>query len=136
MSHYHYQSDEWCVDCLPAEAPHADVDLDSGEQDTPANCCACGKPLDYTLTAEGVQYVVEAILDNLENGIDEHIIPAAGTAEYELTYYHGSPHFAVVEAWAENLRDYALSRKDRYLVNEFLERCGDWREAHSSTANT
>jgi hypothetical protein len=115
MGHYHYNFDEYCEQY-------------DGSQDTPAHCCACGAPLDYTLTEEGVAYVIDALVDELIDGIDEHIIPLKGTAEERLTYYHGSPHYVITMEWAEHLLDNTvgrvpLDRKDAFIVDHYLEVC-------------
>jgi hypothetical protein len=68
MGHYHYECDEWCEDCLPVPAESEGVDYDQGEQDCPANCCACGEPLEYSLTSDGVTYVLEAVRESLKEG--------------------------------------------------------------------
>lgn len=129
MAHYHYGCDEWCEDCLPVSTESAEVDYDDGEQDSPANCCACGKPLDYSLTPDGVEYVIDSCLEAMDDW-DDHIIPMADTAESEMRYYHGSPHFAIVEDWAKDLSNYSLDRKDRFILDAFLAKCAEWRKEH------
>lgn len=117
--HYHHDCDEYCEDCAPKGAV-----CDDGEQDTPANCHECGQPLDYSLTSEGVQYVLEYIMEALENGLDCHIVPLEGTAEVEgLAYYHGSRHYEIVRDWARDLEDYSLDRKDTTILQAFLSAC-------------
>jgi len=125
MPHYHYDCEEWCEQCLPVPADSEEVGYDGGEQDTPAHCAGCGRPLDYRLTAEGVEYVVATLRDALETGIDDHIIPAKGTAEEELSdYYHGSPHYEITRDWARELSGYGgLSDEDEATVARYLEEC-------------
>ena len=125
MSHYHYDCEEYCDQCASPGAY-----LDDGEQDTPANCAGCGRPLDYSLTADGVKYVLEYIMGALETGIeDDHIIPLKGTAEEEmLDYYQGSPHYEIVRDWAKDLQDYSLDRKDACIVQAYLTAC-DYADA-------
>ena len=119
MSHYHHDCEEYCEQCAPPEAYP-----DDGEQDTPANCAGCGRPLDYSLTTEGVEYVLEHIMDALDLGLDDHIVPLRGTAEEELLdYYQGSPHYEIVRDWAKDLQNYSLNRKDAYIVQAYLDAC-------------
>ena len=122
MGHYHYDCEEWCEDCLPV--PESAADYDSGEQDTPANCAGCGQPLDYSLTSEGVDYVLDAIIETMECGLDKHVIPLAGTAVKEvLSYYRGSPHYEIVRDWAKELQNHTLDRKDSLIVQCYLDEC-------------
>ena len=51
--HFHFDGEEYCEDCLPGPG-----EPDYGEQDYPAHCCRCHKPLDCTLTKDGVAYVM------------------------------------------------------------------------------
>jgi len=122
MGHYHYNYEEWCEDCLPVSP--AEADWDDGEQDTPANCSCCGRPLDYTLTTDGVNYVIEQLCIVMSTGIDTHIIPNMGTAEEEcLTYYHGMPHYEIMRDWARDLSNYFLNPEDQEIVGYFLNEC-------------
>ena len=127
MGHYHYAGQEYCDDCLPVNYPNDKesefVDVDDGEQDTPANCVGCGIPLNYTLTQEGVQYVIQAITDALEEGLDTHIIPTKGTGEETLTHYHESPHYEIVRDWATDLTSYNLTEEEIRIVDTFLGFC-------------
>ncbi len=117
--HYHHECEEYCEDCAPKDAKPG-----NGEQDCPINCCNCGRPLDYSLTSDGVEYVISYIIEALENGLDNHIIPLTGTLEVEsLTYYHGSPHYEIVRDWAKDLEAYSLDRKDAVIVQMYLEAC-------------
>ena len=53
--------DHFCLDCHPEGSDTASL---NGEYlDSPAHCADCGCPLDHELTAEGVEYVKEAIAD-------------------------------------------------------------------------
>jgi hypothetical protein len=116
--HYHYECDEYCENCLPVASDSPEVCSDGGEQDTPANCCVCHRPLDYSLTSEGVQYVLEYIRESLAAGPDEwnkvHDC-------YKGTYYEGSRHVEIVRDWAADLQNYSLDERDKKLVDFFLE---------------
>lgn len=116
--HYHYDASEYCEQCLPVSENHRDVSLDSGEQDSPANCSVCHRPLDYSLTGDGVQYVLEKIRESIDKG------PASWNVVhdcYKGTYYDGSRHVEIVRDWAKDLSNYFLSEADKKLVERFLE---------------
>lgn len=124
MAHYHYDCDEYCEACLPVPANSKDVDIDEGSQDTPKNCCVCGKPLDYSLTNDGVNYVLDHIRDALREPREERnrIMPLSGTAEETMNYYHSSRHVEIVRDWAQDLTSYHLADRDKRLVERFLDR--------------
>ena len=90
--HFHFDGEEYCEDCLPGPG-----EPDYGEQDYPAHCCRCHKPLDCTLTKDGVAYVIEALQQPLDW------------------------HYAIVRYWAQTLLNYSLSDSDRKIVTDFLE---------------
>lgn len=113
--HYHYNCEEYCDDCLPVATDHPDVDLDSGDQDSPAHCCKCHRPLDYTLTNDGVNYVIENLLKEIDSEDRDTVYPC-----YEGTYYTGSRHCEITRDWAKHLKDHYLSQKDREIVETFL----------------
>ena len=104
---FNYNGDDYCEDC----APTGSIEWDSAEQDAPVHCYNCLRPLDYTLTAAGVQYVLEY----LRKAIDANVYPI-----YIGTYYEGSPHYAIRRDWAQTIADYSLSDSDRKIVNYFL----------------
>lgn len=99
-------------------APDVEGDLDSNETDVPENCQVCGRPCEYTLTDAGVKYVMDHIRETLDAG------PEAwnGCTEHAATpsYYRGSRHVEVVRDWADDLRSYALSDDDEWLLKYFL----------------
>ena len=119
---YIYGCECFCGDCLPVSGNHPEVCDGSGEQDSPANCSNCGCPVDYSLTSEGVAYVLEALRDALRESREERdrIMPMRGTGEETMTYWHGSRHIEIVRNWAEELTNYYLSRKDKEFVERFL----------------
>lgn len=95
---------------------------DAGEADSPQNCDSCGKPLEYSLTNDGIDYVVEAVRETLQLGRSHYcrIYPS----HRENDYYEGTPLFSVVKDWVEDMRYYNLdkrcSRIFRYI--EWMER--------------
>ena len=116
MGHYHYDGQEYCEDCLPVSPNYPGVDLDTGDQDTPAHCFSCLRPLDYSLTTEGVQYVLGEIQGSLEHGPDATVYDC-----YKGTWYEGSPHHAILRDWVEHIRNYGgLSGGDRELIDRYL----------------
>ena len=74
FNHYIYDSESYCERCLPkvtGESLKLSLEIaqeNEGEQDTPANCSRCGRPLKYSLTTDGVDYVLEKIQDILDEG--------------------------------------------------------------------
>lgn len=114
-------SEFYCEDCAPKGAEcYSDG---GGEADCPQHCANCGVPLENPLTSDGVQYVLEAAEEECARHEEERerIMPLKGTGEEQMTYYHGSPHKAIVLDWLEQIRWYNLSLKDK----ERLERCLD-----------
>jgi hypothetical protein len=118
MGHYHYNCDEYCEDCLPVSENNPEVDYDAGEQDSPGNCCQCHKPLEYTLTSEGVRYVLEYITESLYSPPEKRNLVHDC---YNGTWYEGSRHVEIVRDWAKDLLNYSLNDADRILVDRFLE---------------
>jgi hypothetical protein len=119
MGHYHYNCDEYCEDCLPVHEDHEEVDYDCGEQDTPANCCVCHKPLEYSLTSDGVKYVLESIRESL-NKSEEDRNKVHNC--YDNTWYENCRHVEIVRDWANNLKWYGgLSEEEEELIDHFLE---------------
>ena len=144
MPSYIYSADEFCEQCgekiiaaITAEG-HAPADpsdessFDSdefpkyvgehdGSSDCPGNCADCHRPLNNSLTPAGVEYVIDAILESINEGEearnavhDEHSQPN--------DYYKGSRTCEVVRDWAQDLKDsYGLDAKDEFIVNHYLE---------------
>lgn len=101
---------------------------DAGECDSPFHCGDCGEPLDYSLTEQGVKYVLESVRESLEeatthgrSGTWDRIMPAKGTGEESLTYWHGSRHVEIVRQWAEDVSNYNLEPDEKAIVDLFLE---------------
>lgn len=142
--HYHVDCEEVCEECLRDEYAALSkqdkreyggvekfldtCDLDDGEQDSPANCARCHRPMDYRLTTDGVAYVMEKIRESMDEG------PASWNAVHECykgTYYEGSRHVEIVRDWAEELTSYCgLSKKDEKLLNLFLTVTRDGYKIH------
>lgn len=67
FDHWIYDSASWCEFCLPVPTDSPDVADGSGEQDTPAHCCECHRPLEHSLTTAGVAYAIDALLGYLKD---------------------------------------------------------------------
>ena len=112
----------FCEFCAPDGA--IEYSDGGGEADCPQHCAACHRPLNNQLTAEGVSYVLEAVMDELRKSRDER--DALADHWGPDTYYHGCTQTAVVRDWAEEIRYYGgLSERDEYVI--------DWYLRHSSS---
>lgn len=113
----HMESQQADTDNWPASYP------DAGESDCPQHCDSCHKPLEYSLTNEGIDYVVEAVREMLKSG-RENYCKVHPSHDPDSDYYKDSPAFAVVRDWVEDMRYYNLdkrcSRIFRYV--EWMER--------------
>lgn len=116
-----YRKEQRKIDALRYELREAkhqieEGDLNSNEVDSPENCVECGRLCNYSLTSAGIEYVIDHILDALEEGPEEWAKPCEG-----LSYYKGSRHVEIVRDWAEDLKWYGLSRVDKFVIDHFLE---------------
>lgn len=99
-----------------------------GEADTCHHCAGCGVPLENSLTSDGVNHVLEAMRESLQEAVDggrattwDRIMPLKGTGEETMTYWHGSRHVEIVRGWAEQIQGYMLEKDESALVILFLE---------------
>jgi hypothetical protein len=90
-----------------------------GESDTPQHCAQCHRPLENPLTKDGVNYVLEAIRDELSKPRSERNKVATHWKEGE--YYAGCTATAVVRDWAEQLKYYCLDEEDARMVDWYLD---------------
>ena len=138
---YVFQADYLCDNCRgeldvpkPSYPEPFDTDdypmpvSDAGECDSPCHCGTCGQPIDYSLTEDGIRYVLESIRESLEDAVAQgrdstwdRVMPMEGTAEETHTWWHGSRHVEIVRGWAEDLRNYSLEPDERALVDLFLD---------------
>lgn len=112
----------WHNEDGPLCEQHADgiePDYNSNETDSPANCVVCGRPCAYTLTEAGVQYVIEYLIEAIEEW-PAKAEPILASAHPTVAYYNGMPWVAIERDWAEDLKNYGLSRKDKFIVDHFL----------------
>lgn len=112
---------EWfCERCAPNDAKEYDV----GEADAPVHCATCHEPLDYSLTPDGVAYVIEALQEQIDNWNDSPSIAMARWKEkhdcYKGSWYENSPWITITRDWAEKLKWYGLDSDDEYTVDMFL----------------
>lgn len=115
MGYYTYDCEVFCEDCAPEDAEY---DC-SGESDCPENCSICHQPLDYSLTSEGIQYVLQAIKESLNTPEEER---NKVHECYDGTYYEGSRHVEIVRDWAKDLKWYGgLTNEEEELIEKFLE---------------
>lgn len=121
--HFHTEDgDVLCDQCADFEGC-----LDSNETDCPENCCDCGRLCEYGLTADGVQYVVDRVIDELEDQANWR-----RTTDYmHLPYYQGSASYAVVFDWVEDMQCYGgLSRADEFILDHFREQVAEFEKAN------
>lgn len=104
----------YCEDHAPIDSQ----DCSDSEVDCPQHCAECDYPLDYSLTSDGVQYVLEAIRESLKVGRK-----ARNTIHdvYQGGWYAGSRHCEIVREWAEKLKWYGgLSNREESLIDHYL----------------
>lgn len=105
----------YCDDCAPDIEPEAMPQ----ECDCPQNCESCGSPVEYSLTSDGVEYVMEHVRDALRNGLDTTTVGTRSEAEPE--YYRGMPHCSIVGDWARDLKWYGgMSNDDVESLDSFI----------------
>lgn len=115
--HYHYDGEEYCDSCLPVDENDPAIDLDQGEQDTPANCCRCHAPLAYSPTGDCVKYILDAMRESLRKGRAER---NKVHDCYNGTHYVGCRHVEIVRDWADAMRYWNLDKKESNFVYKFL----------------
>ena len=110
---YYSDADLYCEHCAPNDAEP----VQSNETDNPSHCGACHEPLTYTLTPDGVNYVLEDIRESMANQGGWDTVHDC----YNGTWYEGSRHVEIVRDWATELGNYFLSDADTKLVERFLD---------------
>lgn len=89
------------------------------ESDSPLNCAACGCPVEYTLTGDGVTYVLDKIMEAYDDRKNwNKFYVHHGNRKH---YYYGSRQVDVVRDWAADLQNYNLSEIERFVLARFLE---------------
>lgn len=94
---------------------------DAGESDSPCNCGSCGKPLEYSLTTDGVAYVLEAVKEHLKSGWRNYL--RIHTSCRYPDYYEHTPAFFVVKDWVEDLSCYLMEEEQEKMFRyiEWME---------------
>jgi len=114
-------ADVLCDFCYNGEKYHARYPTDHGETDSPTHCSQCHRPQEHSLTDDGVQYVLEAVVNAL---LDWDISPIGDI----LPWYENTPNTEVVKDWAQNVMgNYfnTLDDHDQELIWYFLDNAPD-----------
>jgi len=104
----------YCEEC----AGPGGEEVFGGESDSPEHCGDCHRPLDYTLTGDGVAYVLVALQESIDSGREAFVL-----ADHweEGQYYHGGRMIDVVADWADVLENYGLDGADSLILEAFQE---------------
>lgn len=109
-------SDFFCGQCGDESWDCYDSDYEAC--DYPVHCANCHMPLNNQLTTDGVQCVLEAIKEELQESRETRNSKAT---HWELNdYYYRCNRCAVVYDWAKQLKWYSLSDHDERIVDWFL----------------
>lgn len=114
---YHLDGEPFCIDCWQGRTG-VDSPAMFGEGDTPEQCSQCHRPLDTTLTSEGVEYVIEHLVEILTTKTDEEWL--AVHEVYQGTWYQGKPWCSIANDWAAKIADYGLSTLQRRILEMFI----------------
>ena len=110
---------EVCRNSLPEEKKtwvNIDATWDQ-EADTPLHCDWCHRPLKGKLTSDGVDYVVEALEDDLAKGRwGMDMYSAIGDI---LPWYQGSPRYSVRADWVELLKWHGPNDEIQELIDQW-----------------
>ena len=114
--------DEWfCAACAPDDSGEWPC---GSETDCPQHCAGCGCYLPHPLTTYGVNYVIDNASDEARKPFNERnrIMPLTGSGEdcENFSYWHGSPHRAIVGEWLTHIDCYQLGRKQQTRVAAIL----------------
>ncbi len=124
-----YQADIYCDECgqkieasliKPTEELWDSDDYpnsfpDNEESDSPQHCAACLRPIETTLTPDGIKLVLAAVKTEFQNELRWEINDC-----YKGTYYEDSPHIAIVADWVEQIRHYGgLPEEAEALIEGF-----------------
>lgn len=110
--------DVYCESCAPADM---EGDLNSNEVDSPEHCSVCGRPCEYSLTCDGVEYVLNAIAEEISTWPNGHRL----CRPTDWSYYKGCRHIEIVRDWAVDLCGYPLEGSDFRLVDAFMDLTAD-----------
>ena len=115
-----------CDTYCDLHAPEGAEPSGFNEADSPLHCSVCHYPLDCTLTDDGIEYVYQALRDELRKGYNEYLKIHSC---YDDTYYVNCCHYEILADWAEKL---SFTKYDRF-ADKFIERTSRMRMIHGST---
>ena len=118
--------DCFCERCVPDKLWYIRFADGGGEADWPEHCAECDEPLENPLTSSGVEYVLDAIRQSLQEPRSERDRVHPGSSN---SFYHGARRCDVVRDWAMQLLDYDLTDRQERIVWHFLERTAADRSA-------
>lgn len=103
----------FCEFCADSSA----YEISDTETDAPMHCTNCQRPLTYSLTPEGVEYVIELVKKELSQGKRLYLEPILE----EGNYYNNCPHFYIVRDWTQEILNYlSLSDEDKNFLNKAI----------------
>lgn len=85
------------------------------ETDSPSHCAYCNRPIDCSLTDDGVKYVYEAIRTDLKRGLNYR-----SEWRWEHGWYKGMGVHACMRDWAELLLSYNPEKKIKRIAEYYL----------------
>ena len=116
----HGDNDTLCSLCYAGIKEVGDLyPSDRDETDSPLHCNQCHRPIRYRLTNDGVNYVLENIVESLLNW---DISPISKDS---LPWYDNCPNTEVVKDWAKELSWHSLDDHDAELVDYYLDSVPD-----------
>lgn len=87
----------------------------SQESDSPCHCAYCHRPIECSLTQDGIKYVYDTIRRDLKQGLNYR-----SDWRWEHGYYVGMGVHAVTREWAEQLLEHNPEKKIRRVVEYYL----------------
>lgn len=104
----------YCEEHIPEPESDEVMQVSYQEVDVPLHCSECHRPLDCTLTIEGVKYVREHVLDEIRQGRAHYLNVSMA---YGGTYYEGVPHVYIVRDWVQehSIDDPLIDRAIRWM---------------------
>ena len=110
----------YCIWDMPDKADWLDsYPTEDNESDSPYHCEVCHRPLYGSLTDDGVQYVLEYIINAV---LDWDISKIDGDT---LPWYANCPGTEITKDWALQIQDCNLDEHEQELVDFFLDRVPD-----------
>lgn len=104
-----------CEHCMIDPTPEEEICTDNLEMDSPANCSYCNRPIDCTLTDDGIKYVYETIRQDLKQGLNYR-----SDYRWDHGYYIGLGMHACTRDWAELLLEHNPNKKIKRVAEYYL----------------